>query len=313
MYTQLLIPLDGSRTAEAVLPYGRTLAERLKIPVEFLGVVDTGALAGQVSHGTARYFETVIDESVRSSEAYLKRIAKTFPGREIKCTVEKGKAEEVIIEKAGFDATLTAMATHGRSGFNRLLLGSVAEKVLRGSTNPLLLIRASEDAKIEGEAALKSVIVPLDGSELAESVLAPAVELARALRLEVVLLRAYRIPMNTYAGMEDYYPVNYEEISGALREEAQSYLEKKVGEIQRQGIEKLSFIIAEGSGADEIVALGRRTADNLIAMCTHGRSGVKRWVLGSVTEKVVRLSGDPVLIVRGASSVTATPDNGLKR
>ena len=100
--------------------------------------------------------------------------------------------------------------------------------------------------------------------------------------------------------MEDYYAVNYEEISVALRDEAQSYLEKKVGELKRKGIEKVSFATPEGSGADEIVALGRRTADNLIAMCTHGRSGVKRWVLGSVTEKVVRLSGDPVLIVRGA-------------
>ena len=70
--------------------------------------------------------------------------------------------------------------------------------------------------------------------------------------------------------------------------------------LERKGIEKVSFAVAEGSGADEIVALGGRTSDNLIAMCTHGRSGVKRWVLGSVTEKVVRLSGDPVLIVRGA-------------
>jgi nucleotide-binding universal stress UspA family protein len=303
MYTRLLIPLDGSKTAEAVLPYGRTLAGTLKIPVELLGVVDIAALATHVSHGSARYFETIIAESVRSSEEYLKRIAKTFPGHEVECTVEKGKAEEVIIEKAGPDApdaTLTAMATHGRSGINRLLLGSVAEKVLRGSTNPLLLIRASEEAKSEGEAALKSVIIPLDGSALAENVFPPVVELAKALKLEVLLLRAYQIPINTYAGMEDYYVVNYEEIRAAFRDEAQSYLENKVGELKRKGIEKVSFAIPEGSGADEIVALGRRIPDNLIAMCTHGRSGVKRWVLGSVTEKVVRLSGDPVLIVRGA-------------
>jgi nucleotide-binding universal stress UspA family protein len=300
MYTRLLIPLDGSKTAEAVLPYGRILTGTLKIPVELLGVVDIGALATQVSHGSGRYFETIIADGVRSSEEYLKRIAETFPGHGVKCTVETGKAEDVIIEKAGSDATLTAMATHGRSGINRLLLGSVAEKVLRGSPHPLLLIRANEEAKSEGEAALKSVIVPLDGSELAENVLPSVLELAKPSKLEVLLLRAYQIPINTYAGMEDYYPVDYEEISVGLRDEAQSYLEKKVGELKRKGIEKVSFAIPEGSGADEIVALGRRTADNLIAMCTHGRSGVKRWVLGSVTEKVVRLSGDPVLIIRGA-------------
>jgi nucleotide-binding universal stress UspA family protein len=300
MYTRLLIPLDGSKTAEAVLPYCRTLAGTLKIPVELLGVVDMDVLATQVFHHSSLYFEKIIAESARSSEEYLQRIAETFPGHGVKCTVETGKAEDVIIEKTGSDATLTAMATHGRSGINRLLLGSVAEKVLRGSPHPLLLIRASEEAKSEGKAALKSVIVALDGSELGEIVLPPVVELAKALKLEVLLLRAYQIPINTYAGMEDYYPVNYEEISVALRDEAQSYLESKVGELKRAGIENVSVAIPEGAGADEIVALGRRSAENLIAMCTHGRSGVRRWVLGSVTEKVVRLSGDPVLIVRGA-------------
>jgi nucleotide-binding universal stress UspA family protein len=300
MYRRLLIPLDGSKTAEAVLPYGRTLARTLKSPVELLAVVDMDVLSTQVFHDRSRYFETIIAESVRSSEEYLQRIAKTFPGHRIKCTVETGKAEDVIIEKTASDATLTAMATHGRSGINRLLLGSVAEKVLRGSPHPLLLIRASEGPKSDGEAVLKSVIVALDGSELAETVLPPVVKLAGALKLEVLLLRAYPTPANAYAGVEGYYAVNYEQMSVALRDEAQSYLEGKVSELKAKGIEKVSFAIPEGSGADEIVALGRRTPDNLIAMCTHGRSGVGRWVLGSVTEKVVRLSGDPVLIVRGA-------------
>ena len=298
MYTRLLIPLDGSKTAEAALPYGRTLARTLKIPVELLGIVDMTALTTQVFRGGV-YFETIIAENARSTEEYLKRIAKTFPDHEVKCTVETGKAEEVIIEKGGSDATLTAMATHGRSGFDRLLLGSVAEKVLRSSINPLLLIRASEETDSEGHAALRSVIVPLDGSELAEIVLSPVVQLANALKLEILLLRAYP-RFNTYAGADDYNAVNYEVVRGALRDEAQSYLESKVREFKSNGIEKVSFVIAEGSGAGEIIRLGQRTPDNLIAMCTHGRSGVKRWVLGSVTEKVVRLSGDPVLIVRGA-------------
>jgi nucleotide-binding universal stress UspA family protein len=297
VYRRLLVPLDGSRTAAAVLPYARTIAKTLKLPVELLSVVDIGALAAHVSHGGARYFETIIAGSVRISEQYLKRIANTFPDHEVKCTIEKGKAEDVIIEKAGSGATLTAMATHGRSGFNRLLLGSVAEKVLRGSTNPLLLIRPSEETHSEGEAILRKVIVPLDGSEEAESVLPAAVELAKTLELEVLLLRAYP-RFNTYAGADDYNAVNYEVIRGALRNEAQSYLERKVGELKRKGVGKVSFTIPEGSGAGAIVAFGRRTPDNLIAMCTHGRSGVKRWVLGSVTEKVVRLSRDPVLIIR---------------
>jgi nucleotide-binding universal stress UspA family protein len=297
MYTRLLIPMDGSKTAEAVLPYGRALARSLEIPVELLGVVDTSVLDNRV-FGGSEDSEAIIAASIRSSEGYLKRIAKTFPADKVSCTVESGQPEDVIIEKAGSDATLTAMATHGRSGINRLLMGSVAEKVLRSATNPLILIRASEEADSEGLAAVKSVVVPLDGSELAETDLSPVVQLANALKLEVILLRAYEVPMNTYAGMEDSYPVDYERIIGALKDEAKIYLESKVGELKRNGIEKVSFAISEGSGASEIVALGRRTPDNLIAMCTHGRSGIKRWVLGSVTEKVVRLCDDPVLIVR---------------
>jgi len=289
--------MDGSKTAEAVLPYGRALARSLEIPVELLGVVDTSVLDNRV-FGGSEDSEAIIAASIRSSEEYLKRIAKTFPADKVSCTVESGQPEDVIIEKAGSDATLTAMATHGRSGINRLLMGSVAEKVLRSATNPLILIRASEEADSEGLAALKSVVVPLDGSELAETVLSPVVQLANALKLEIILLRAYEVPMNTYAGMEDSYPVDYERIIGALKDEAKIYLESKVGELKRNGIEKVSFAISEGSGASEIVALGRRTPDNLIAMCTHGRSGIKRWVLGSVTEKVVRLCDDPVLIVR---------------
>jgi nucleotide-binding universal stress UspA family protein len=296
MYTRLLIPLDGSKTAEAVLPYARTLARTLKIPVEVLGIVDMTALTTQVFRGGV-YFETIIAENARSTEEYLKRIAKTFSDH-VEYTVEIGKAEDVIIEKAGSDATLTAMATHGRSGINRLLMGSVAEKVLRGSTNPLLLIRASEETHSEGEAILRKVIVPLDGSEEAETVLPSVVELAKAFKLEIVLLRAY--PRFNTHGVDDYNGVNYEVIRAAFRDEAQRYLENKVGELKRKGVGKVSFALAEGSGALEVVALGRLTADNLIAMCTHGRSGVKRWVLGSVTEKIVRLSEDPVLILHGA-------------
>jgi nucleotide-binding universal stress UspA family protein len=83
-----------------------------------------------------------------------------------------------------------------------------------------------------------------------------------------------------------------------VKEEAGAYLEAKVDELRQNGVEKVSSILLLGSGADEIIDLARTTPDNLIAMCTHGRSGVKRWALGSVTEKVVRHSGDPVLVVR---------------
>ncbi|MEX0803306.1 MAG: universal stress protein [Candidatus Binatia bacterium] len=298
MYKKMLILLDGSKTAEAVLPYARTLARKLNLPVELLGVVDVAALATQVSRGSSRYFDTLISDSVLSGEAYLKRIAATFPKSNVQCTTEKGRPEEVILEKGADNTTLITMATHGRSGINRFLLGSIAEKVLRAATSPVLLVRASEGVNNDGEATLSSVVVPLDGSELAETVLPTVTALAREFGLEVILLRAYKVPANIYASAEDSYPMQYEEIRAEFRDEAHHYLEKKVAELRRFGIVKVSSVMPEGLGADEIIALAHKIPNNLIAMCTHGRSGVGRWLLGSVTESVVRHAGHPVLVVR---------------
>ena len=300
MYTRILIPLDGSKTAEKVLPYARVLAGRLKLPVELLAVVDIAEVATHMSVEKARYLDTLIEDTVRNSQHYLRGIACTFPEANAKCTVERGKAEQAIIERAATDkGTLVAMATHGRSGINRWLLGSVTEKVLRGAINPLLLVRATDEAKTGPEATVNSVVIPLDGSELAESVLPTVADLAKTLGLEVVLFRAYNIPYNAYASAEGYAAIDYEKLLASMRGEAVSYLEKKVEAVKKMGVDKVSYVAKEGFAADEIIIMGRKTPGNLIAMCTHGRSGVRRWMLGSVTETVVRHSGDPVLVIRG--------------
>jgi len=216
----------------------------------------------------------------------------------VTCNTDKGRPEEVIVEKAAENSTLITMATHGRSGINRFLLGSIAEKVLRAATSPILLVRATERLNSDDEATLNSVIIPLDGSELAETVLSDVRALTRELGLQIILLRAYKIPANVYAEPADFYPAQYDEIRTELRDEADNYLEKKTDEFRRFGISEVSVVTPEGLAADEIIALGRKLPDNLIAMCTHGRTGVGRWLLGSVTETVVRHAGDPVLIVR---------------
>jgi nucleotide-binding universal stress UspA family protein len=298
MYSKMLIPLDGSKTAEKVLPYARYLVGKLKIPIELLAVIDIAEMATHISAEKARYLDTMIEDGVRASTTYLRGIATTFPDAKVTCTVEKGRAEDTIIEKGEANPNLLiTMATHGRSGLNRFLLGSVAEKVLRGSSNPLLLIRAADEAKGEGEARLTSIVVPLDGSELAESVLPGVATMAKMLELEVVLFRAFHIPYNAYAG-DDGYMVNYDELIASVRDESNEYLDKKVAELKKLGVAKVTALTKEGFAGDEIIALGRKTPDNLIAMCSHGRSGVRRFVLGSVTETVVRHSGDPVLVLR---------------
>lgn len=298
MYTRMLIPLDGSAVAEQVLPYARYLARSLNLPVELLGVVDSEALVVLSNPVRGRHADTVVAETMSLTAMYLETTGRSFQGANVKCVVEKGKAEEVIIEKASADKNaLIVMATHGRSGIQRWLLGSVADKVLHGATNHLFLVRAREEAKAAGEAVLKTVVVPLDGSPLAEKVLPYIEDLAKKMKLEVVLIRAYALPPALSA---EEYGIYMDELLLQVEAEARDYLAEKVKELKGAGVEKISSVVKLGYGAEQIITLARETPDNFIAMCTHGRSGIKRWVLGSVTERVVRHSGDPVLIIRAA-------------
>jgi nucleotide-binding universal stress UspA family protein len=266
MYTQILIPLDGSEVAEQVLPYARPLARALKIPVELLGVIDIDALGNAVDAEAGRYLDSVVIDAMRSSEEYLKEIAGTFGRTSVNWLVEKGRPAEGIIGRAAVDrSTLIVMATHGRSGIGRWLLGSVAEKVLRGSSNPLLLVRARKEAKVGSEATMKSIVVPLDGSELAETVLPAVVDLARRMNLEVILIRAHVLPLAAYYGADEAYIARYEELRTQMKKKARGYLKNKVDEVRALGVRHVSYIMLEGSGADAIIGFARTTPDNLVA------------------------------------------------
>ena len=291
----MLIPLDGSQTAEKVLPYARRLARSLIIPVELIAVTEIVTL----TLGKAQYLDTLVDAAILRNQEYLQKIARTFTGVSVDYTVEGGAPDEVIIMKAAVDkGTLITMATHGRSGVKRWLLGSVAEKVLRGSSNPLLLVRGDEEAKTKGEVTLSQIIVALDGSELAEAVLPSVAELAKAINLKVILLRSYTLPP-IIGGYGAYIPdLNLNALKAESKKDAVSYLDSKVQQLKSQGLDDVTPLASEGEAAETIIELARRSPNSLIAMCTHGRSGVMRWMLGSVTEKVVRHSSDPVLVIR---------------
>lgn len=304
MYSKILVPLDGSKLAETALPYARLLARRFEIAVELMTVIDTSLTDSHILGGKSRLLDSLVEQNVQSSQEYLSAIANSFSGAEIKCTVERGPTAEFIIHKGKVAAgTLIAMATHGRSGLNRWLLGSVAEKVLRGTANPLLLVRSADDGKTEGEATLQSIIVALDGSELSELALPPAFDLAQAMNVEVVLVRAFELPATAYYRADDsvggkaFIP-SYEELVAAMGLEAREYLDAKTKEARSQGLEKVRSQVLQGAAADEIINLARNTHGSLIAMCTHGRSGLKRWMIGSVTEKVVHHAETPILIIR---------------
>ena len=284
MFEKILVPLDGSSVAESALPYARFLAERLDCQAELLRVIEP-------------------EEEARLADGYLAEIAKSFPHDRVPYRSRPGIAAEVILETAAQDPnTLIVLASHGRSGIGRWLLGSVAEKVLRATSNPLLLIRATETSRADVKPVVDSIFVPLDGSKLAELALPPAVDLARALQAELVLLSAYQLPSTAYyrtdgeTGSASNFIPRYDDLAEVMSRESRRYLEAKVKELSAKA-ERVRSEMIEGPAADRIIELAGATKGSLIAMCTHGRSGLRRWLLGSVTEKVARHSDAPVLIV----------------
>jgi nucleotide-binding universal stress UspA family protein len=298
MYSKIVVPLDGSATAEAVLPYVEALAVGFKTSVELLSAFDIGAMAAHISDEKMHHLDTMIANEEKNRIGYLEQTAKRFSRFPTERKVVRGKPEDVILETASKEGdTLIAMATHGRSGTDRWLLGSVAEKVLRGTTHPLFLVRAAVAQRIS-ERVIDSIVVPLDGSPLAEKILPTVANWARVLDIEVTLIRAFEFPTAAYYGSEDALP-DYDAFSQDARRHAAEYLKAKEDALVAEGVRTVSILTLQGTAADEIIGYARTTTRGLVAMSTHGRSGVRRWMLGSVTEKVVRHGTEPVLIVRG--------------
>lgn len=303
MYKKILVALDGSQLSEAILPYVRFIAAKLKVPLELLHVVDIETPRSSSAEQQIRH-QNVVAAEQRNSMNYLQKIAGSFAGLgATDCVVEIGKPGEVIVDRAARDArSLIAMTTHGRSGFNRWLLGSIADKVLHAAANPLLLVRATDESKNITEPPLKSIMVALDGSPLAEIVLPHAAELAAKMAVGVVLTRVFGVPTPMFA--EEYGPY-VEELWEQVESEAHAYLDEKAKQLQAQGLNDVSTTAEAGFASEKLIELAQQCGGTLLAMCTHGRSGVDRWVLGSVTDRVVRHLGGPVLIIRAPSTAAA--------
>jgi nucleotide-binding universal stress UspA family protein len=287
MYTKILVPLDGSPLAEQIVPYARAIAEASKIPVELLRVnVPSTMTAYAPPLGGGDYLAAV------AARFFHQNVAVTFQ-------VELGDPAQAIVDRAAADrGTLIAMATHGLSGIQRLFLGSVAYKVVRMTTNPLLLVRPEQERDPAIPIQLNSVFVPLDGSGLTEKIFPFVIGMAKSMNLEVCLVRIFSLPTESYVVGEGILIGAAQRMRDDIRREVDDYLNGKVQELQAEGLARVSAIAVEGDAAEQIIDVARKTPDNLIAMSTHGRSGIERWVLGSVTEKVIHHSRDPVLVIR---------------
>lgn len=303
MYEKILVTLDGSPLAETILPYVVRMATSLNLPVSLLHAVDPDSISDLTAPERGRYADQVEEDLKQRSSSYLSQIAASFPESVAgECHVHVGKAADVIADYARREEkALIAMATHGYSGVKRMWLGSIAMKVLHVCANPMLLIRASEESKAADETTVSSIIVPLDGSGLAETVLPHAAYIAAGLGVPVTLFRVYSL-MPTMYSVAGYPSLELEGTArDRIKEEIERYLSDKVEELRSRGVRDVDSVAVQGDAATEIIDMAEKTKHSMVAMSTHGKTGVARWVLGSVTDKVVRQSGDAVLIVRSPS------------
>ncbi len=290
MYKRILVPLDGSLLAEMVLPLVRTVAQSFKSSVELLTVIAPGSL----------YDRRTGKEHIFHED--LARVAKTFQDAGIKATynvVEGDPAERIIAAADAEPDTLIAMSTHGRSGLQRLVLGSVMDRVAHHALSSMLIVSPQAQGAAYPLDRLATAVVPLDGSPLAEQALPVARQLAAALSLHLTLVRAVPLPV-VYADLQYAAAMGnyYEESIDASRDEALAYLERTATAQRQAGIANVATIASIGVPATVIVDTANALPAGITVMTSRGRSGAGRWLLGSVADRVIRTSDRPVLLVR---------------
>jgi nucleotide-binding universal stress UspA family protein len=209
----------------------------------------------------------------------------------------------------GLGIDLVVMATHGRGGLSRLWLGSTADYLVRHLDVPVLVVRPAAGRRTEAPLSAGQILVPLDGSPLAEEALAPAVELARVWDAEVRLLRVVGPIVTADTG----YPVSAvydEDLTAMARASAQAYLDRVILCLHGQGIRATGTAVIGASTAEMILDLAHGSPVKMLAIATHGRSGLGRLMLGSVADKLVRGAEVPVLVrpaVRQAPAARRAP------
>ncbi|MBI3743496.1 MAG: universal stress protein [Chloroflexi bacterium] len=296
MFKRILLALDRSPLAEQAIPYTQQIARAFSANVTLVSIAnrdDTDVGLNRAGQSVAR--------ELRRVEGYLGKHQKALAGQGVTTDValSAGKpADEIVRAATGRGCDLICMTTRGRSGVGRWMLGSTADKVLHTTRVPMLLMRPADSTAARTVQPIRRIVVPLDGSALAESVLPSVLELAKTMSVNIALLRV--VPSSAFA-MVGAKPRGVEprgEPSPAAS--AADYLNRVAQRLQQQAL-KVTINITSGDTAGEIIDAARAEPGTLIAMCTHGRSGVGRLVLGSIADRVVRQGGEPVLVFHAAT------------
>ncbi|MEZ4860250.1 MAG: universal stress protein [Caldilineaceae bacterium] len=297
MYTKILVPLDASMAAEQIIPYLQGMLPR-QSEYHLVSVLEpnmyTYAFASSEATVRDKLQGVIYDELA----AYLARVQEVLQakGYHVHTWVARGDAAQTIADVATkIKADLIAMTTHGRTGFTRWALGSVADRVIQVAQQPILLVRLSGEPPLS--YAIQRVLVPLDGSALAEAALNEARQVAQERGATLLLVRVVE-PLSSWQQAllaESGYDTTH--ITQERQTEAYLYLKQIQEQLQQVGIASETHIFT-GNATETLLQLMQEEAIDLIVMSTHGLSGYSRWVYGSVAGKVLHTATCPLLLAR---------------
>lgn len=287
MLKNILVPLDGSELAERALPYATALGRRAAGAVLLVRAVRAQAVPA-VDPGPAQV--TVADRAT----VELNEVVERLRGEGLRAEAhvyDEAAAAAILDASRRLQAGLVVMSTHGRAGLGRWIYGSVADDVLRHSEVPVLLVPPHCEHAWPANRPLR-VLVPLDGSELAEAALRTAELLAETSAAELVLLRVVEPPIYPlYGDGYAYIPID---------EEAELALAEQVERLRAGGTGATARTVV-GQPAMAVATVAREVEADVIAMATHGRGGLARLVMGSVATGALQRATVPLLLTRPAA------------
>jgi nucleotide-binding universal stress UspA family protein len=314
MYRSLLVPLDGSKFAEHALPLALAVARHSGAALRLVAVASPIA---EVYVEGAFFASADLESQLRRQLGdYLDGVVGRLSARTstpVFASVLGGEVASTLCEHASQTSTdLVVLATHGRGPLGRFWLGSVADELVRHLPMPVLLARPSEEEPDLGrEPKLGRVLLPLDGTPLAEQIIEPAVNLASLMPAgEWTLLRVIKptflregpaLEAGIERGVEPEARAlltHTHTLQAGFQQQAEQYLATVAERLRGRGLRVQTQIAEEEQPAVAILREAKTAHAGLIALATHGRRGLKRLILGSVADKVIRAAHLPVLVQR---------------
>lgn len=314
----ILVPLDGSELASTIVPHVHMLASNLSANVLMVHVVEKVYQYQPVEHQYIPYGQSepmffdsnvrqtdVFEYSRRNAESYLHQMAAPLrkAGLEVAIDVHFGSPATCITEIArNRPVDLIAMTTGSTGSLRRWALGSTTQKVIHATDIPVYVVHAHQELPAGILPQIKRILVPLDGSTFSAHVLPLAKELATHMHAEVLLLHALLPPDELPALVRvNTSETIFRDIWAQRRKQAEHMLSAVKGKLREESIPS-NFHVFSGYPPDVIVEEATLQHCDLIVMATHGFSGLRRWMLGSVADKVLRACNVPLLLVHAQES-----------